>query len=100
MLSFSRNDMADEIDMVRHLQEQARSVAAADWAAWVNRHKDMVRLSGKDDYVPDQEEWIKRCESFLACAAGAFSMPTMKHPEPPASAAEEPRRTPDAPRSE
>ncbi len=67
MFTFSQNIMAEEIEMVRRLQSEARNIPEEEWADWVNQNKDKVRLSGKDDYVPDQEEWIKRCESFLAC---------------------------------
>ena len=75
MFAYSQEIMAEEIEMVRRLQAEAREVPQELWADWVNQNKDKVRLSGKDDYVPDQEEWIKRCESFLACMGATPAMP-------------------------
>ncbi len=65
MQTFSQEIMAEEIEMVRRLQAEARLVSEDDWADWVNQNKDKIRFNGTDGYVPDQEEWIKRCESFL-----------------------------------
>ncbi len=77
MHTFSNNDMADEITMVRGLQQEAREVSDENWADWVKLNKDKIRLSGNDGYVPDQEEWIKRCESFLMCMGASMTMPQM-----------------------
>ncbi|GEM_PF-5726074 len=65
MQPFFNDLMKDEIEMVTRLQEEARHVPDDEWAEWVNLNKDKVRLAGNDGSVPDQEEWIKRCESFL-----------------------------------
>lgn len=67
MQTFSTDGMDDEFEMVTRLQQEARTVSEEDWPEWVNRNKDKVRLSGNDGSIPDQEEWIKRCESFLVC---------------------------------
>lgn len=75
MFTFSRDIMAEETDMVRQLVLEARAVLAGEWAAWVKRNKDKVRLSGADDYIPDQDDWIKRCEGFLVCMASPLPVP-------------------------
>ena len=67
MLTFSRGDMTEEIEMVRRLRDEGRVVSDEQWADWVNINKDKIRFSGNDGYVPDQEEWVKRCEYFLVC---------------------------------
>lgn len=75
MYTFSRDIMAEETSMVRQLVREARTVPAREWPAWVTQNKDRVRLSGADDYIPEQEDWIKRCESFLACIASPLPVP-------------------------
>ncbi|MCP3970454.1 MAG: hypothetical protein GY717_09100 [Rhodobacteraceae bacterium] len=67
MLTFSRENMNEEVEMIRRLQQEARGIPDAQWASWVNRNRDSIRLSGNDGYVPDRDEWMKRCESFLVC---------------------------------
>lgn len=75
MHTFFTDTMAEEIKMVRALQDEARQVPEEEWADWVNLNRDKVRLSGSDGYVPDQQEWIKRCASFLASMGSQISMP-------------------------
>ena len=67
MIIFSRAGMQEEILAVQKLREEARKVSEAAWPDWVNANKDKIRLSGTDGYVPEREEWIKRCTYFLAC---------------------------------
>jgi len=75
MLTFSKDNMAEEVEMIRELQKEAREVPDEQWAAWVNMNRDNIRLSGNDGYVPDRDEWIKRCESFLVCMGNPPTMP-------------------------
>lgn len=76
MLTFSKDDMAEEVELIRRLQKEAREVPEDQWAGWVNMNRDNIRLSGNDGYVPDREEWIKRCESFLVCMGNPPNIPT------------------------
>ncbi len=73
MLTFSGSDMHDEIEMIRRLQDEGRRVPEEQWVEWVNTNKDKIRFFGNDGYVPDREEWVKRCEYFLACMGVAAS---------------------------
>ncbi|MCP5073112.1 MAG: hypothetical protein GY947_07435 [Rhodobacteraceae bacterium] len=73
MQTFSKQAMTDEVAMVRQLVKEARAVPSEEWTDWASQNKDKIRFSGNDGYVPEQEEWIKRCEGFLA-SMGAMAI--------------------------
>ncbi|MCP5086726.1 MAG: hypothetical protein GY952_08000 [Rhodobacteraceae bacterium] len=75
MFTFSKEIMDEEVEMIRRLQKAAQDVPQEQWADWVKKNRDSFRLSGNDGYLPDRDEWMKRCESFLACMGRPPSLP-------------------------
>ncbi len=75
MFTFTKDDMAEEVELIRRAQAEAWDVPDEEWKDWVNENRNLIRLSGNDGYVPDREEWIKRAESFLVLMVNPVTIP-------------------------
>ncbi|MCP5038764.1 MAG: hypothetical protein GY945_14330 [Rhodobacteraceae bacterium] len=78
MFTFTKDDMTEEVKLIRAAQAEAADVPDEEWANWVSENRNLIRFSGNDGYVPDREEWIKRAEAFLTLMINPVTIPDEK----------------------